>query len=407
MKKSVLRKYAQLIARMGVNIQKGQEVVINADLDQPEFVKILVEECYKAGASAVKVKWDYQPLTKTTMKYCSVKTLTTIPEYEIARYEHYVKVLPCMIYLESQDPDGLKGINQDKMQKVERKNFPVLKKYFDQMENKYQWCVAAVPGPKWAKRLFPELSVKQAQEKLWEKILTASRVTEDPIASWEQHNKNLLDRCDRLNSLGISSLHYTSKNGTDFTVGLIKEGVFRGGPDYTRSGIFFDSNIPTEECFISPKKGVAEGIVYATLPLSFDGELIENFWIRFHEGKAVEWHAEKNNELLTHMLNADENSAYLGECALVPFESPIRQTGILFYNTLFDENAACHLALGMGFKDTIKDFEKKTPEECRALGVNDSIIHVDFMIGSDDLNIDATTFDGKVIPIFKNGTWAF
>ena len=188
---------------------------------------------------------------------------------------------------------------------------------------------------------------------------------------------------------------------------MIPEAEFKGGGDTSLQGIFFNPNIPTEECFISPMRGQAEGIVYASMPLSREGQLIENFWIRFHEGRAVEWHAERNEQLLKNIITADEGAAYLGECALVPFDSPIQNTGLLFYNTLFDENAACHLALGMGFADTIKGFENKTLEECRALGINDSMVHVDFMIGTADLSIDAVTKSGEVVPVFRNGNWAF
>ena len=232
-------------------------------------------------------------------------------------------------------------------------------------------------------------------------------MNEDPIKAWEEHNADLKARCDYLNGLGIDSLHYTAANGTDFTVGLIPDSHFCGGGETSLKGIFFNPNIPTEECFISPMRGKAEGIVYATKPLSYQGQLIEGFSIRFEGGKAVEVHAEKGEELLKTMIGMDEGSAYLGECALVPQASPIAESGLLFYNTLFDENAACHLALGMGFADTINDFHNKTLEECRALGVNDSMIHEDFMIGCDTMNIDATTRDGRVVPVFRNGNWAF
>ena len=195
--------------------------------------------------------------------------------------------------------------------------------------------------------------------------------------------------------------------GTDFTVGMIPEAHFCGGSERSLQGIVFNPNIPSEECFISPKRGEAEGIVYATKPLSYQGQLIDKFWIRFHAGKAVEWHAEQNNDLLTKLITMDEGSAYLGECALVPYDSPIRQSGLLFYNTLFDENAACHLALGMGFADTINDFESKTLEECRAMGINDSMVHEDFMIGSEDMDIDAVCENGDVVPVFRHGNWAF
>ena len=407
MKQTILRKYARLIARVGVNIQKGQEVVLQCDLDQPKFVELLVDECYKAGAKKVTVRFSYQPLEKLHVRHQSVTTLAKVEEWEKARLQHYVDTLPCRIYLVSQDPDGLKGINQEKVAKADRKSWPILKPYSDQMENKYQWCIAAVPGAAWAKKLFPELPKGRAMEKLWEAILFTSRVTEDPVAAWEAHNKDLSLRCAYLNSLRITELRYRGDNGTDLTVGMIPEAEFKGGGDTSLRGIFFNPNIPTEECFISPMRGKAEGIVYATKPLSYQGELIENFSIRFEGGKAVEVKAEKNQALLEQMISMDEGAAYLGECALVPVDSPISQSGLLFYETLFDENAACHLALGAGFADAIRGFENKTLEECRAMGVNDSMIHEDFMIGYEGLDIDAVTRDGKTVPIFRRGKWAF
>ena len=407
MKKSVLRAYARLIAESGVNVQKGQEVFITAGLDQPEFVAMVVEECYRRKAKKVVVDWNYQPLTRLHVRHQSLTTMSTLDNYEEARWQHYVDTIPCRIYLLSEDPDGLRGVNQEKMAKAQQKKYPIIKGYRDQIENKYQWCIAAVPGVKWAKKLFPELRASQAVEKLWEAILHTSRVNDDPVAAWDAHNKDLKSRCDYLNGLGIRELQYRASNGTDLRVGMIPEAQFCGGGETSLQGIFFNPNIPTEECFISPKRGVAEGIVYSSKPLSYQGQLIDRFWIRFREGKAAEWGAEENEALLTKLITMDEGSAYLGECALVPFNSPINETGILFYNTLFDENACCHLALGMGFADTIRDFEHKTLDECRALGVNDSMIHEDFMIGTADLSIDALCEDGRTVPLFRNGTWAF
>lgn len=407
MKKTVLREYARLIVRSGVNVQKGQEVMIYADLDQPEFVQMVVEEAYKAKAKKVTVEWNYQPLTKIHTRYRSVTTMGTVEEWEKAQQQHYCDVVPCRIHLISEDPDGLKGINMEKLVKSRRMRYPILKPYKDQLENQQQWCIAAVPGAAWARKVFPGERTSAAVEKLWQAILDASRVTEDPIAAWQAHDQDLQARCDYLNGLGICSLHYTADNGTDFTVGMIPEGRFCGGGETARTGIFFNPNIPTEECFVSPKRGEAEGIVYATKPLSYRGQLIEGFSIRFEGGKAVEVHAQSGEELLKSMISMDEGAAYLGECALVPQASPIAQSGLLFYNTLFDENAACHLALGMGFPDTIADFQNKSLEECRALGINDSMIHEDFMIGCDSMHIDAVCADGSVKPIFRNGNWAF
>jgi len=354
----------------------------------------------------VVVDWDYQPLEKLHVRHQSLKTLSELTDWQEARLKHYVEALPCRIYLDSDDPDGLKGINQQKQARARQRRYPLIKGYRDRMENKYQWCIAAVPGPAWAKKLFPHLSKHQAMERLWEAILSTSRVDEDPVAAWRAHNRSLAGHCAHLNGMGIERLHYTASNGTDLTVGMIPEAEFKGGGDTTLNGVFFNPNIPTEECFISPMRGAAEGIVYASKPLSWEGRLIDGFWIRFHEGKAVQWHADVNDEALTHILTMDEGSAYLGECALVPYDSPIQNSGILFYNTLFDENAACHLALGAGFADTIRGFESMTLEQCRALGVNDSMLHVDFMIGTPDMNIDALTRDGRTLPVFRNGNWA-
>ncbi len=408
MKITILRNYARLIARMGVNIQKGQDVIIYCQLDQPKFVELLVDECYKAGARKVKVEFEYQPLYKLDVRHQTVTTLAKVEEWEKVQLQHYVDTLPCNIILVSSDPDGLKGINQEKVAKADQKSWPIVKPYYDQMENKQQWCIAAVPGAAWAKKVFPGLPKGKAVEKLWEAILFTSRADgEDPIAAWEAHNKDLRDRCEYLNSLGIAELRYKGDNGTELTVGMIPEGSFQGGQDTTIGGISFDSNIPSEECFISPMRGKAEGIVYATKPLSYNGELIENFWVRFEGGKAVEVHAEKNQALLEQMISMDEGAAYLGECALVPVNSPISESGILFWDTLFDENAACHLALGSGFTNTIRGFEEKTVDQCREMGINDSMEHNDFMIGYEGLDIDAVTHDGKTVPIFRRGKWAF
>ena len=406
MNKTALRSYARLIAQSGVNVQKGQEVFVVAGLDQPEFVQMVVQECYRLGASRVVVDWVYQPLEKLNARYCSLKTLSTLPDYEEARWKHYVDKLPCRIYIDSDDPDGMKGVNQQKLAMARQAKYPIIKGYRDQIENKYQWCIAAVPGVAWAKKLFPELSRHQAVEKLWALILAASRVDDDPVAAWAAHDADLAERCAWLNGLGIEKLHYTASNGTDLTVGMIPEAEFKGGGETSLQGIFFNPNIPTEECFTTPRRGEAEGIVHASKPLSWNGQLIDDFWIRFEGGKAVEWHAGVNQEALTQMITMDEGSAYLGECALVPYDSPIQNSGVLFLNTLFDENAACHLALGMGFADTIRGFEDKTLEECRALGVNDSMLHVDFMIGTADLSIDAITRDGRTVPVFRDGNWA-
>ena len=406
MKKTVLRNYAKLIAVTGAGIKKGDTVIIRAQLDQPEFVEMLVKECYLAGAIDVTVDWSYQPLTRLNVKYRPLKVMCKVEEWEIAKAKHRAETLPVMISLTSADPDGLANINQEKMSKASIASYKVMKPFIDAMDNKYRWCIAAVPGEKWAKKVFPGMRTSQAVEKLWEAILKCSRAEEgsDPAENWKRHNESFVARCEYLNSLGIKELKYKSENGTDFTVGLIPDGIFMGGGEYSLLGDFYNPNIPTEEIFTSPMRGKAEGIVYATKPLSYRGELITNFSVRFEDGRAVEVHAEKGEELLKKMISMDEGAAYLGECALVPFNSPVNETGILFYNTLFDENACCHLALGRGFTNCVKDYEKYTNEELHAKGINESMIHVDFMIGSEDLKITAVCADGTEKLIF-DGNW--
>ena len=407
MQKSKLRAFAHLIAVKGVNIQKKQPVIIEAELDQPEFIEILVDECYKAGASKVDVRWSHQALTKLNVRHQTLKNLSAVEDWELERMKLQEETLPARIVILSDDPDGLKGVNMDKYSRASQARRKAFKPYRDRMENKYQWCIAAVPGVKWAKKLFPNDRKSVAVEKLWQAILSASRADVDPIAQWEEHNANIAKRCEYLNSLGVTELKYKSSNGTDFRVGIIPDARFVGGAGGTTKGVMFNANIPSEEVFITPMKGKAEGKVVSTMPLSYESQLIENFSITFKDGKAVEYSAEKNEELLGKLLSMDENAGYLGECALVPYDSPINNSGILYYNTLFDENASCHLALGAGYSECIPGFEEMTFEECVQRGCNDSIIHVDFMIGAPDLSITAVDKDGKETPLFVNGNWAF
>ena len=403
-----LKGYAELIVRVGVNIQAGQDVIISAELDQPEFVELVVGECYRAGAAEVRVEWTHQPLKLLHVQYQSLERLGTIPDWEKQRLLHRAETLPAMIYLESADPAGLDALDQEKWGKSVQMRWGVIKPIRDSMENKYQWCIAAVPGKKWAKKVFPELSGDEAVEKLWEAILYTSRAEHDGVAAWRAHNAELKSRCGHLNALKLRRLHYCSSNGTDLIVGLIPEAQFMAGAEETLgAGVTFNPNIPSEEVFTSPMKGEAEGIVYSTRPLSYRGTMIENFSIRFENGRVSEVRAEKGEEALRTLVSMDEGAGMLGECALVPYDSPIRNSGIMFYNTLFDENAACHLALGDGFANCIRNFDKYTLEQCREMGINMSMIHEDFMIGSEDLDITGTTESGETVQIFKNGNWAF
>lgn len=409
MDKKRLQKYAELIIKCGLNVQKGQEVIIRCELDQPDFVTMCVEECYKCGAARVKVEWSYMPVSKLGYKYRSLETLSEFTAVERAEWERKVEKLTCLLWLESDDPDGLNGTDSEKISKANQARYPFIKPYRDALENRYQWCIAAVPGKEWAQKIFPNLSAEAAIEALWENILVCSRVyaDNDPVKAWDNHNENLAKRCEFLNNYKFDRLEYKSANGTDFTVGLNPIGVFMGGGETTLgSNIYFNPNIPSEEVFTSPMRGRAEGKVVATKPLSYQGKLIENFWVRFKDGKVVETYAEKNGDLLNKMVSMDEGAAYLGECALIAYDSPINNTGILFYNTLFDENASCHLALGRGFNNCLENYENYSVEECEKLGINSSMIHVDFMIGSKDMSITGVTKDGKRVVIFKNGNWS-
>ncbi len=408
MQKTILKNYAKLIARMGVNVQKGQDVLITADIEQADFVLLVAEECYRAGARRVFPEWTCQPLSRLQAEERSPEQLARLLPWEEESLKRQARALPAHIYIKSDDPDGMRGIDAGKYAAAMRERSARIKPYRDERENKDRWCIAAAAGAAWAKKVFPrEKSGASAVEKLWRAILSASRAEGNPIANWVAHNKELAARCAFLNGLGLTALEYKSGNGTDFRVGLMKEGTFLGGEETTLSGVPFNPNIPSEEVFTSPKRGEAEGIVYSSKPLSYQGQLIRNFSVRFEGGRAVEVHASQGEAVLKKMIAMDEGAAYLGECALVPYDSPISNAKVLFYNTLFDENAACHLAFGRGFTNCVRDYGRYTDEQLKALGVNDSMIHVDFMIGTDDLEIAGVTDTGARIPLFKDGNWAF
>ena len=407
MKKSLLKNYAKLIARIGGSVEEGGEVFIFAETGIADFVALLAEECYAAGASNVFVEWRSGAMRKLARRFETVKSLSFVPSWEESRMSYRCEKLPVCISLLSEAPEEMKDSEREKERMAQQARSAILKPYQDRMTNRYQWCVAGVPSAEWAKKIFPEDRAGRGVEKLWELILKVSRADgKDPLTDWMWHNRNLREKCDKLNSLDLASLEYRSSNGTDFHVGLIGEAQFISGRKSTTDGKHFNPNIPTEEVFTTPERGVAEGVVYASKPLVYGGEIIEDFYLRFEGGKVVEVHAEKNEEVLKNIVGFDEGAAYLGECALVPFDSPINQSGVLFYNTLYDENACCHLALGRGYSNTIKDFGKYTSQDFAKMGVNDSAIHVDFMIGTEDLEITGITKSGQRVKIFEKGGWA-
>ena len=402
---SRLNEYARLIVKKGLNLDKGQDVILSANLEQLDFVRTVVKECYIAGAGRVVLNWMDMELDKMAQDFQSEENLSVLMPWESARWQWMTEKFPARLWLDSDDPDGMDGVDQEKYARTLSSRLKLIKPFRDKIENKHQWCIAAVPGVKWAKKVFPDLAENDAVEKLWEAILQGARANGDAIANWNEHNERIHKLSSKLNDLHLSALEYKSANGTDFRVGLIEDGIFAGGSERDLSNREFNPNIPSEEIFTSPKKGEAEGWVVSTKPLSYQGTMIENFAIRFENGKAVEVRAEKGLTALEKMISMDEGAPYLGECALIAEDSPINNCGILFYNTLFDENASCHLALGRGFDICLKDFDKYTQDEIHAKGINESTIHVDFMIGAPDMSIDGISADGSKIPIFRNGNW--
>lgn len=404
----LLEKYVRLIVRAGVNVQEGQEVILGIAPELAEMARLIVEEAYKAGAKSVQVDWSDQALTRLAYKYESVETLGTMKKWKEEKLAYETETLPARIYITSEDPNGLKDVDPAKMSEVQRMLYPIVKPYRDKSENKYQWLIAGAPSAAWAKAVFPDLSEEEAIDALWEAIFRTSRVTEaeDPLETWHRHNESFRRHTAWLNGQNFKRLHYKASNGTDFSVPLNPNLVWAGGGEDTEgTKVFFQPNIPTEEVFTTPLPEGAEGKVVSSKPLSYKGQLIDHFSIEFENGKAVRWAAETGEELLGEMLTIDEGASRLGEVALVPFDSPINQTGILFRNTLYDENACCHLAVGRGFTMLVKDYEKYSREEIMELGINESMIHVDFMIGTADLSIDGEKEDGSLVPIFRNGTW--
>ena len=379
---------------------------MNCQLDQIEFVRLVVEALYQAGAKRVRVRFSDNQIAKLNYKYAKTSELCKVPNYSIAEYKYMVKHNPSMLHIVSDDPDAFKGISQNKLSKVSFKFRSKVKPYRDEMDGKYKWCIAAAPSLPWAEKVFPKLKGEEAIEALWEAILSTSRVDGHALDNWDKHNEELMVHRKLLARLDLQYLEYKSSNGTNFKVELMKDVLWGGGVEFTDKGLSYNPNIPSEEVFTSPKAGSIEGIVYSSKPLSYNGQIIDEFWVKFENGKVSEVGAKKNQKLLEQMVNTDEGSRMLGEVALVPYDSPIRNYGILFYETLFDENAACHLALGAGFKELFPEGASISNEEARKRGLNDSMIHVDFMIGTKDLEIIGTSFDGKKTTIFKDGNWA-
>ncbi len=404
---ALLQKYAELIVRTGANVQPGQIVQVAASVEQYPFAYMVAEECYRAGAKKVNMDWRSDTKSRLDYLYADTGTLCTVLPWEEAKMKQMTEDLPCRIFIASDDPDAMNGVDPKKLSAVMHRRAAVMKPYRNAIDGKHQWVIAAHPSPKWAQKCFP--GDPDAEGRLWDAILKTVRVREgnDPVAAWKEHTDFIQRKAEWLNARGFTSLRYQSANGTDFTVELIPGAKWEGaGAVNSVNGAFYIPNMPTEEIFTSPLAGKCEGTLVAVKPLSWNSQLIEDFSITFRNGRAVSCRAKKGQELLEEMIRMDEGAAMLGEVALVPKESPVNQCGFLFYETLFDENACCHCALGMGFKEVLPGGDGMTMEEAGKHGINDSIIHVDFMVGADDLSIDGIRPDGTAEAIFRGGTWA-
>ena len=409
MNKSFLIKYASLAVNIGVNIQKDNILVISSPIETAEFARLITEEAYKSGAKDVIVHYGDQKLTKIKLENSSLETISNIPEWQAESYNYYARQEACFISISASDPDGLKGVPVEKIGASQKARTSALKEYFDNsMSNKCRWCVLSVPTLSWAKKVFPKVSDDEAMESLWDVIFKTVRVdTENPVNAWKKHNAYLEEKIKFMNNNNFKSVHLKSANGTDLNIELPEGHIWAGGSEGDVNGIPFNANIPTEEVFTLPKKTGVNGIVYSSKPLSYGGNLIDNFSITFKDGKAIDFTAETGYDVLKQMLESDEGAKYLGEVAFVPYNSPISNSKLIFFNTLFDENAACHLAFGRAYESCVKDADKYSEEELEKIGVNNSVIHVDFMIGTSDLEITGINKNGETIQIFYNGNWAF
>ncbi len=401
-------KYARLVVKTGVNIQPGQMLVISSPIECAAFARSMAEAAYLEGARDIVMKWNDELSSKLRYLHAPEDVFEQFPQWEKELYLSNAKNNAAFISIAASDPELMRDVNAERLSKASKSRSTALREYYDRIiSNRNTWCVASVPTVSWARKVFPGMDADKAVDKLWNLIFQAVRVdTEDPEAAWDIHKSQLKQRLDFLNASRFKTLHYKNSVGTDLTIELPDDHIWLGGADKTPEGVEFIANMPTEEVFTLPHKYGVNGRVVSTMPLNYLGKLIENFSFTFKDGKVVEMKAEKEYDALKKMLETDENSAYLGEVALVPYHSPISNTKILFYNTLFDENASCHLALGEAYPVCLTNGENMTKDELEKAGVNSSLNHEDFMIGSEDLNITGVTAEGKKVPIFVNGNWA-
>ncbi len=403
-----LEKFAELAVRIGANVQKDQLVYINSSTEIREFTREIVKQAYLAGAKSVVVNWNDDYVSKYGYEYKSLETLQIFPDWLVDKYKYFIEKGGCAISIASPTPGLNSDLDPKKLQAAGMASSKALTFYYDHMmSSKSQWCVIAAPNKIWAKKVFPNLNEDQAVNALWDAILDASRVLEDndPIQEWHKHNDLMLKHNQILNDYNFDTLYFKNSVGTDISIKLVDNHIWAGGGELTPDGILFNPNIPTEENFTMPHKYGVNGKVVATKPLNYQGKLIEDFWLEFKDGKVINYGAAKNKDILENLLNFDEGSRYIGEIALISYDSPISNSGILFYNTLFDENASCHMALGRAYTINIKDGTTMSMEELKEKGYNNSMSHSDFMFGSKDLSVIGKTKDGKEVVIFKDGNF--
>ncbi len=409
MNKDYLEKYARLIVKTGVNIQDNQILVINSPVECAEFTRMVSEIAYREGARDVVVSWNDEKLSK--IKYINGKEdiFDEFPEWRKELYNSYAENGAAFLSISASDPELMKDVDQTRIARANKASSLALADYRSRMmSDKNVWCVVSIPTKSWAKKVFPELSEEEAVEKLWSSIFKAVRADrEDPVKAWVDHVNNFKRSMDFLNKNNFKYLKYKNELGTDLSIELPKGHIWLGGSSTSPEGTEFAANIPTEEVFTLPLRTGINGKVFSSKPLNYNGNLIDNFVITFKEGRIVEFTAEKGYETLKSLIETDEGSHYLGEVALVPFDSPISNSNILYYNTLFDENASCHLAIGEAYPICIKGNENMSKEELKNAGVNYSLKHVDFMVGTKELDIIGITEEGKKVEIFKNGNFNF
>lgn len=403
-----IENYAKVVAKIGLNVQQNQEVVIKSSIEAREFTLLVSEECYKLGAKKVTVDWNDQKLARQTLTYALKETIEEVSTWFVEKNEESIEKASGFISIISDDPDGLAGVDSSKLKASMVARSKALRNYMKAiMNNECPWTIAAASSVAWAKKLFPELSDEESYLKLWDLILSACRVDGDGIENWEKHIKVLDEKGKFLNDSQFKKIHITSENGTDLYVGLPKNHIWQSaGSIAGKTGQRFVANIPTEEVFTLPHKDETEGIVYNTKPLNYAGVIIDDFWLKFEKGVVVDFGAKRGEEVLKNLLETDEGSKKIGEVALVPFHSPISNTNILFLETLYDENASCHIALGKAYPTCLENGENMTEDELISAGANDSLIHVDFMIGEKTTNIFGVTENNEEVAIFKEGNWA-